>query len=103
MAILQNEPTPVESVTPATLNQQPKALTVEEYFKRKQRREEENLTRIPVTAPPKHRRGGKIVRLRKRRADIKSRINADPPPSWERASQLWLELNYVEAQLHKNK
>lgn len=93
----------VETLTPAVAPQ-PQPLTVKEYLQRQQRKKEKERTKIPVTEPPKHRRGGRLVRLRRRRADIINTINNDPPPSWERASELWLELEKIEEEMkHQRK
>lgn len=98
MAILPNTASSSKSCHDA-LPQGPKRLTLEEYFKRQQQIKEEKLTRIPPTEKPKHRRGGRIVRLRRQLAALKEAVNADPPPSWQKATQIWLQIDAVEAQM----
>lgn len=107
MAILPN---PTKSIgdrsipTPSTTgNQQPKALTIDEYKRRLARKDEERLTRIPTTAKPKHRRAGKIVALRRRLADLKSRVNSKNTPPWDIASKIWLLIIEIQAQLEHKK
>ena len=99
-----NRNLPVEPVRPI-INQQPKAITIQEYLRRKERVKEEKLTRIPPTAKPKHRRGGVIVRLRRELADIKRRINADPPIPYKRSLELWKDVEEIENKIkeHRNK
>lgn len=105
MAILPNSDIlPQEAEIPAVPQPGPSRLSIRDYLARQQRRKEATLTRIPVTEKPKHRRGGKIVKLRRQLADLKSRINADPPPPWNTASELWILVDKIEAQmLKKNK
>lgn len=53
---------------------------------------------------PRHRRGGKLVKLR-RLASLRNIINADSLPSWQTASKIWEEINALEPQrnaLNKN-
>lgn len=78
----------------------PQPLTIQQYRLRQQLATEQKLTAIPPTGKPKHRRGGKIVRLRRRLAFLKSIINADPPPPWYLSDKMWLE---VEKELHPGK
>lgn len=118
MAILPNpgnQQIPVEEYQPASTTsgedrratqylklQQPKPITIQQYRERQQKIAEEKLTRIPPTQKPKHRRGGRIVRLRRRLAELKGRVNADPPPPWQEGRHLWLQISKIEAELHKD-
>lgn len=107
MAILpnsDNNKVPVNNSVPTTsYSAQPKAITIEQYLQRQQRKQEAKLTAIPKTEKPKHKRGGRIVRLRKQLADLKRTINNDPPPPWHLAAEMWQRVEIIEAQLFKNK
>lgn len=119
MAILPDscENTPIEEYKPAggtesvpeykatPVEAGPKRLTIEQYKQRLAKKAEEKLTRIPVTEKPRHRRGGKLVRMRRRIAVLKAVLNTDPPPAWQRASEMWAEIGAIEQQMaaHRNK
>lgn len=57
----------------------------------------------PSVKKPKLRRGGKIVRLRRRLAGLKSAIYADPPPPRHIASELWILVGDIETQMQQRK
>ena len=112
MAILPNkaEPGPKERSVPATTtNAGPKRLTIEEYHRRQAIKLEERLTRIPPTEKPKHRLGGRKVRLRRRLAVLLSILKSPNPPPyidlkteamWQEVAALGTQLNTTEQ--HKN-
>lgn len=95
MAILPNPETPITAG--------PKKLTIEEYRRRQAAKLDEKLTAIPKTAKPRHKRGGKIVKLRRKIASLKAIVNADPPPSWERASEIWVEIHALQTEMMKHR
>lgn len=112
MAILPNsgEKIPTEeykpapsanTTTPSTAG--PKPITIEEYRRRQERKIEEQLTRIPKVNKPRHKRGGKIVRLRRKLAALRNIVNADPPPSWQRASEIWLQIDMLEREMNQHR
>lgn len=84
--------------------QGPKKLTIEEYKKRLLQQKEERLTAIPVTKKPKHKRGGKLVKLRTKVAVLKALL-AEATPSWDQGTNIWEQIDKVEAELkaHKNR
>ncbi|KAL7732904.1 hypothetical protein ACLKA6_006026 [Drosophila palustris] len=81
----------------------PKPLTIEEYRARQPGQAKRNikddnqLTQIPQTRTPK-RRGGTSAKLRRERAALLEKVNADPPPTWAEASVLWLKIDALEQQ-----
>lgn len=88
-----------------TVPQVPKALSIADYRQRQERNKDSLRTVIPITQKPKHKRAGKIVRLRKRLATLKEILLGNNPPKWEAATRLWLQVEEIEAELtsHKNK
>lgn len=89
--------------TTATPKQQPTPLTIEEYKRRQQRKKEEELTAIPTTRKPKHRRAGKLVSMRKKLASLKATVTSDNPPHWQIASKLWKQIDAIEKDLQERK
>lgn len=83
--------------------QQPKPITIQQYRERQQRLAEESLVRIPQTEKPKHRRGGRIVKLRRRLAALKALVNSENPPPWNIANKSWQEISEIETELHRRK
>lgn len=79
--------------------QGPQPIIIESYKQRLAKKKEEELTRIPKINLPRHRRGGRLVKLRRKLAALRNIINADPPPSWQRASEIWKEIDALEAQM----
>lgn len=77
----------------------PQPLTIEQYRLRQQLNAEQKRMVIPQTEKPKHRRGGRIVRLRRRRAFLKSLVNAETPPPWHVANELWLEIIAIDREM----
>lgn len=55
----------------------PFRLSICDYLARQRKRKEATLARIPRTENPKHRRGGKIVKLQRLLADLKSRTTME--------------------------
>lgn len=104
MAILPNSNPnvlPTEECRPATTaTEGPKAITLEQYFKRQQRRAEAKLTAIPLTQKPKKKRGGRIVRLRRRLAYLKGVLNSENPPEFQSTWTMWEEIDEIENELH---
>lgn len=101
--IARNEEAPTYRPTPIEAG--PKRLSIEEYKRRQARKLEEKLTRIPQTEKPRHKRAGKIVRLRKRLASLKAIVFANPPPPWQTANQIWQQIYALEDEMdkHRNK
>ncbi|KAL7723795.1 hypothetical protein ACLKA6_008629 [Drosophila palustris] len=81
----------------------PKPLTIEQYRARqsgqsnRRLQEDYRLTQIPKVRTPK-RRGGATAKLRRERAALLDRVNADPPPTWAEATALWLKIDALEQQ-----
>lgn len=100
-----NYTTTPTSTAKTPVKQQPQPITIEEYLKRQQRRTEERLTAIPPTQKPKRRRAGRIVKLRRKLAALKNIVSSETPPSWERASEIWEQIDAIthELKAHKNK
>lgn len=83
----------------------PKRITIEEHKARQIRNLEAKLTAIPKTEKPKHKRGGKLVRLRRRIACLRGIVTSDTPPHWERSNEIWRQIYQLEEEMgvHKNK
>jgi len=99
---LEYTPQPLKPVVenPPTYNPT-KKLTIAEYKNRQARKKEAELTRIPAVEIPKtkKKRGGRQVRLRRQRAVLLAIVEADPPPSWERATKIWQQIHEITSKL----
>lgn len=85
----------------------PQPLTIEEYRKRvqKQPKEVNEDPGIPKVQKRK-RRGGRLQKLKREKAIILRLIKADPPPSWDKATTLWNqidEINFLMRQFFENR
>lgn len=81
----------------------PQPLTISQYRLRQQLEKERGRAAITPTDKPKHRRGGRIARLRRRLAFLKSIVHATTPPPWHISQELWLEIAAIEKSLQKKK
>lgn len=78
----------------------PRTLTIDEYKARTGRKKNETKEHpeIPKLNRP-IRRGGYIWRLRKERSQLQRQINSNPPPSWDKATELWRIIDNIEFQI----
>lgn len=76
----------------------PQPLTIEEYRSKQQKTIQPQAPPLNQPTKPK-RRGGYTARRRQLRARLLRTINSDPPPSWERASELWIQINTLEEEI----
>lgn len=81
-----------------TTNAGPKPITIDEYKQRTTRNHPKEEAPLIKTKLPK-RRGGYTARRRQRKALLLRIINSDPPPSWQRASELWRQIDEIEEQI----
>lgn len=72
----------------------PKPLTIEEYKKRQKRSEQEHI-KIPQVTKPK-RRGGFTNKLKREKSILLREVNSNPPPTWERSSNIWNRINNID-------
>lgn len=79
----------------------PQPLSIEEYRRRNgANKPAEEEPKIPKVKKPK-RRGGRLVRLRRERANLLRAINTRPPPSWDRATEIWKRIDELELQMQQ--
>lgn len=88
--------------TTTTTIEGPKRLTIEDYRRRQAAKTEERLTRIPPTEKPKHRRGGRKVRLRRRLAHLLDILKSPTPPPYndQRTTEMWKEVAVIRSELN---
>lgn len=73
----------------------PQPLTIEEYQQRQLKRKTSLDINIPKTTKPK-RRGGYVQKLKRERAILIRETETNPPPSWERSTELWKRIDNIE-------
>lgn len=102
MAILPNKTENLEEKIGKEVIAGPKKLTVEEYLVRLSRKQEAKLTAIPkIILPKKHKRGGKLVQVRRKLAALKATVEADPPPEWNIATEIWQQIIGLEREMNE--
>lgn len=72
----------------------PQPLSIEEY-RRRQQQQKPKEARVPVINRVK-RRGGYTQKLKREKSILLRTVNSNPPPSWDKATQLWKRISEIE-------